>query len=170
MKKIYVTSDTHFNHNNIIEYCNRPFNSIEEMNETIIKNWNDTITNDDYVFFLGDFCLGNRENLIELGHKLNGHKILIMGNHDRVSATAFKDAGFETIHKKGVIVKFDEFDITIQFSHAPKYNDELVYPNVHGHVHDKAENDAMHFCACLEVNDYKPVLLDDIVKYFREQE
>lgn len=169
MGKIYVTSDTHFNHKNIIEYCNRPYATVEEMNESIINNWNSTVGEDDTVFFLGDFCLGNRENLIELGHRLNGHKILVMGNHDRVTATAFKDAGFEDVFKKAPIIRFDEFDITIIFSHAPKFGADLTYPNIHGHVHDKATNDAMHYCACLEVNDYKPVLLDDIVKYFKEQ-
>lgn len=165
--KNYAVSDTHFNHKNIIEYCNRPYASVEEMNRAIIDNWNSTIKEEDRVFFLGDFCLGNRQTLIELGHQLNGHKILVMGNHDRVSQTAFLDAGFEVVYKKPVEVEFPEYDMTILFSHAPKY-DDLKYPNVHGHVHDKANNDAMHYCACLEVNDYKPVLLDDIVKYFRE--
>lgn len=169
MGKIYVTSDTHFNHENIIKYCNRPYSTVEEMNEAIINNWNSVVSEDDTVFFLGDFCLGKRENVIELCHRLNGHKILILGNHDRVTSTAFTDAGFETIYKKPTLIKFEELDITIQFSHAPVYDTQYQYPNVHGHVHDKANNDAKHYCACLEVNDYKPVLLDDIVKYFKEQ-
>ena len=96
----YLISDTHFNHLNIIKYCNRPFETVEEMNEFIIQKWNNTISNDDTVYFLGDFCLGNREKVIELGHRLNGHKILILGNHDRVTKTAFVDAGFEEIYVK----------------------------------------------------------------------
>ena len=169
MGKIYVISDTHFNHKNIIEYCNRPFKSVEEMNDTLIKNWNDVVSNDDTVFFLGDFCLGPREEIIKIASQLNGHKILVMGNHDRATVKAFTDAGFETVYKKPPIIRFDEYDMTIEFSHAPKYGDDHHYPNVYGHVHDKGVNDATHYCACVEMNDYKPVLLDDIVKYFKEQ-
>lgn len=169
MGKIFVTSDTHFNHKNIIEYCNRPFSSVEEMNETLIKNWNSVVSKDDTVFFLGDFCLGQREAIINFCSQLNGHKILIMGNHDRATVTAYTNAGFEAVYKKPTIIRFDEFDITIEFSHAPKY-EENHYPNVHGHVHDKANNDATHYCACVELHDYKPVPLEDIVKYFKEHE
>ena len=168
MSKIYITSDTHFNHKNIIEYCNRPFASVEEMNKALVDNWNSIVTDDDTVFFLGDFCLGNKEEIIKFGSQLKGTKILIMGNHDTASLDTYTKAGFSTIYKKPVIIKFDNFDITIEFSHAPKYEDNH-YPNVHGHVHDKAENDAMHYCACVELHDYKPVPLEDIVKYFKEQ-
>ena len=56
--KVFFTSDTHFYHENIIRFCNRPFKDVEMMNETIIANWNNTIGQDDIVFHLGDFCLG----------------------------------------------------------------------------------------------------------------
>ena len=56
--KVFFTSDTHFYHGNIIRFCNRPFKSVEMMNETIISNWNNTVGQDDIVFHLGDFCLG----------------------------------------------------------------------------------------------------------------
>lgn len=169
MGKIFVTSDTHFNHENIIKYCNRPFTSVEEMNKTLIDNWNNVVSNEDTVFFLGDFCLGNREQISEICSQLNGHKILIFGNHDRATVTTFINAGFETVYKKPTIIRFDEYDITIEFSHAPKYVDNHYF-NVHGHVHDKGENDDMHYCACVELHDYKPVALEDIVKYFKEQD
>ena len=170
MGKIFVTSDTHFNHKNIIEYCNRPFSSVEEMNEALIKNWNSVVSEDDTVFFLGDFCLGNKDEVIKFGTQLKGNKILVMGNHDRVTASAFTEAGFKTIYKKPTIIRFDEFDISIEFSHAPQYHEGYQYPNIYGHVHDKTVNDAKHYCACVEANNYKPVLLEDIIKYFKEQE
>lgn len=168
MGKIYVISDTHFNHKNIIEYCNRPYSSVEEMNKALIDNWNSVVTDDDTVFFLGDFCLGNRDEVIKFGSQLKGNKILVIGNHDRVTTTAYTEAGFKTIYKKPIIIRFDEFDITIEFSHAPQYHEDNQYPNIHGHVHDQVVNDAKHYCACVEANDYKPVLLDNIVKYFKE--
>ena len=167
MDKIYVMSDTHFGHKNVIQYCRPNFKSVEEMDETLIKNWNDTVDNDDTVFFLGDFALGPSDRLVELGKRLNGKKILIRGNHDRASDTKFREAGFQDIFKKPLLMHFDKFDITIEFSHAP--NQEAVYPNVYGHLHEKGFNDKTHFCVCPEINNYKPVLLDDIVKYFKEQ-
>ena len=59
MVNTFFTSDTHFGHANIIKYCNRPFSSLEEMNSTIIRNWNEMVKPEDTVFFLGDFCFKN---------------------------------------------------------------------------------------------------------------
>lgn len=56
--KVYFTSDTHFYHSNIIGFCKRPFKNVEDMNETLIENWNRVVSQDDIVFHLGDFCLG----------------------------------------------------------------------------------------------------------------
>ena len=95
--KIFVISDTHLNHTNIIKYCNRPFSSVEEMNKAIIDNWNNTVGPDDYVYMLGDFCLGGVETVKELCSQLNGHKILIKGNHDHCSNKVYREAGFETV-------------------------------------------------------------------------
>ena len=160
----YVASDTHFNHENIIKYCNRPFSSVEEMNLKLIDNWNSVIKPEDTVFFLGDFCLGGKEDIINIGSKLNGHKVMIMGNHDKGTATTYKAAGFETVYKKPAIIYFPEEDITIEFSHAPK---DSEYFNIHGHMHDNGVNDEKHYCACLEMNDYKPIPLNNIIKYFK---
>lgn len=167
MGKVYVISDTHFNHANIIKYCNRPYATVPEMNEALIKNWNSVVTNEDTVYFLGDFALGKRDNIIEIGNQLNGHKILVMGNHDRVTATAFTDAGFETIYKKPTLIKFEEYGMEILFSHAPVFEPLYQHYNIHGHIHDVIGNDAKHFCACVEQINYTPILLDDIVKYFK---
>ena len=61
--KRYVISDTHFNHSRILEYCQRPFDNVEQMNDVIINNWNKVINEDDIVYVLGDFCFGNKTML-----------------------------------------------------------------------------------------------------------
>ena len=80
--KVFFTSDTHFYHGNIIRFCNRPFKSVEMMNETIISNWNNTVGQDGIVFHLGDFCLGGSAEWSKILDRLNGKIYLIMGNHD----------------------------------------------------------------------------------------
>lgn len=78
---IFFSSDHHFWHNNVIRYCNRPFSSVEEMNESLIARWNSTVKPEDTVYYLGDFSLAFRA--VELYSPiLNGKKILISGNHD----------------------------------------------------------------------------------------
>ena len=77
----FFTSDTHFNHANIISFCNRPFKDVEQMNEVMIANWNHVIGKDDSVFHLGDFCLGGAAEWTKILDRLNGKIYLIMGNH-----------------------------------------------------------------------------------------
>ena len=78
----YFIADTHFNHENIIRYCNRPFENSNEMNEYIINKWNSVVNENDVVYHLGDVGFGNTEELKQLVGRLNGTKILIRGNHD----------------------------------------------------------------------------------------
>src|SRR6185503_2555547 len=83
---IWFISDTHFNHNNIIKYSNRPFFSVQEMNETMISNWNNCVAPGETIFHLGDFMCGKRgdvEGIKNLVSRLNGTKVLILGNHDQ---------------------------------------------------------------------------------------
>lgn len=78
----FFTSDTHFNHANIIRFCNRPFHNVEQMNEALISNWNRMVAPTDTVFHLGDFCLGGAAEWTNVLDRLNGKIYLIMGNHD----------------------------------------------------------------------------------------
>lgn len=80
---IWFTSDTHYWHRNIIEYCQRPFGSVEEMNEELIERWNQRVSIKDTVYHLGDFALSvDRAQVETILSRLNGHKHLIVGNHD----------------------------------------------------------------------------------------
>ncbi|MBQ4059987.1 MAG: metallophosphoesterase, partial [Lachnospiraceae bacterium] len=80
--KVFFTSDTHFYHSNIINFCGRPFKNVEVMNETLIANWNSVVGPDDIVFHLGDFCLGGSAEWTNILNRLNGKIYLIVGNHD----------------------------------------------------------------------------------------
>lgn len=79
----YLASDLHLNHENIIEYCDRPFEDVYEMNQRLIDNWNDKVGSDDVVFFLGDlgFRMYEEELRMTLG-ELNGRIVFVEGNHD----------------------------------------------------------------------------------------
>lgn len=79
----YVLSDTHFGHENIIEYCDRPFDSVTEMNQALVQNWNETVTADDEVVFLGDLTIaGTAEAFLQWIDRLNGEIVFVVGDHD----------------------------------------------------------------------------------------
>ena len=78
----YFSSDTHYNHSNIIKYSNRPFSSVEEMNEHMIQEHNKLVKPTDEFFHMGDFAFANDDKTIEIIKRLNGKKTLILGNHD----------------------------------------------------------------------------------------
>ena len=112
--KIFVIADTHFGHENIIKYCNRPFKTVKEMDEAMIKNWNETVTNKDVVIHLGDFGIGSKEYISSIVKRLNGKKILIMGNHDNWSEQTYRDMGFHTVSRFPIL--YSDFYLC---SHAP---------------------------------------------------
>jgi calcineurin-like phosphoesterase family protein len=80
--KIFFTSDHHFGHTNILKFCDRPFTSIEEMNEELINRWNEKISKEDEVYHLGDFALTTNESFKEITDRLNGTIYLVVGNHE----------------------------------------------------------------------------------------
>lgn len=81
----FYISDTHFGHSGIIRYDNRPFMTVEEMDETIIQRWNDVVSDIDMVYVLGDFSWYKEEETLKILDRLSGRKVLIKGNHDRIS-------------------------------------------------------------------------------------
>lgn len=155
--KYFVISDTHFGHENIIRYCNRPFGSVEEMDRALIKNWNDTVTNKDVVIHLGDVGLGNKDYVAGIIKQLNGKKILIMGNHDGWSEQFYRDAGFHTVSRFPIV--YDGFYL---MSHAPLILSETTpYFNFYGHVHndERYVDNATSKCVSVERTGYRPFLI-----------
>ena len=82
MNKIWFTSDSHFGHDRIIKYANRPFESVGEMDIALIQAWNERVGDDDTVYHLGDFCFGKKKEFVKYASRLNGRIMLIRGNHD----------------------------------------------------------------------------------------
>lgn len=157
MSKIFLVSDTHFNHTNIIKYCDRPFKDITEMNNAIINNWNSIISKEDIVYHLGDFGLGNFDELKKIFDKLNGKKYLIMGNHDlKRSKNFYLNLGFIGVYKKQCQIE------NILLTHWPHEVEKGVF-NYYGHIHNKEEKeqflDGKHKCISLEKTNYMPVEL-----------
>lgn len=81
-QQIFFCSDPHFSHGNIMKFCKRPFQTTEEMDEYMVKRWNERVKPKDIVFILGDFCFGGSGRWNDLLDRLNGKKYLILGNHD----------------------------------------------------------------------------------------
>lgn len=134
---IYFTSDTHFFHRNIIDFCNRPFKDAEEMNVEMIKRWNERVEPSDSVYFLGDFSFGNKENTESVLYRLNGHKHLIVGNHDRKGRASDTDWA---LHFNSVqdYMRLKLEGMKFVLCHFPFASWERGYVNLHGHTHGKS--------------------------------
>lgn len=163
---IWFTSDTHFGHANIIKYCNRPFSSVEEMNKTIIDNWNSVVGKDDIVWHLGDFSLGNKNN-IELVKQLNGKINIVLGNHDTQHISKYYEVGFHRVYDRPTII--GNFFI---LSHAPLQwiKDDEPYANIYGHVHNMEMYNTFtknSCCVCTERWNYTPVKFKNIINEFK---
>ena len=157
---IYLTSDTHFNHKEIIGYCNRPFDNVKEMNRVLIDNWNKVISNKDTIYHLGDFGWGNKEEITSIVKRLNGKKILIKGNHDKHSSNWYMDCGFDICLDGGVIL--NEYYL---LTHIPIHiNEKSPFINIHGHTHQNNMEGNNYINVSVEVTGYSPVILENILK------
>lgn len=157
---MFVTSDHHFYHKNIIEYCNRPFSGVTKMNNKMIKNWNRTVGKYDVVFHLGDVGFGNREQMKHIVTKLNGYKVLVMGNHDLYRSVGWwKSVGFDEVYKQSISFN------NITMSHCPINRSDLHknHWNIHGHHHNYHEDDLRYINVAVDLNKFKPVLLEEVL-------
>ena len=159
--KIFFIGDTHFYHRNIIKYCDRPFVSVEEMNEEVIKRWNERVSKDDIVYMMGDFALCSKQKKKEILQKLNGHIYLIKGNHDEGSIKSYYDIGFERVYEHPIII--NNFWI---LSHEPMFiNEAMPYVNIFAHVHNNPQycsSGSNFVCVSGERTNFYPVSFDDI--------
>lgn len=181
----FLTSDLHLSHNNIWkpDYASRPVSSTEEMNEMLISNWNEVVSQNDTVYVLGDVCMGKIAESLPLCDLLQGHKILVFGNHDRM----FRPKNDNQFHKWmteysqyfDVITNEMVWNDRILFNHFPYTGDhtpEVRYLEdrpvnqglwlCHGHTHQKefvSGPRQIHIGVDASIADYAPIPMDLVI-------
>lgn len=168
MGKDFFIADLHFGDSGIISYENRPFASAEEMEAELIKRWNNTVTEEDRIFVLGDFSFCDEAKNEAILKNLKGHKLLIMGNHDRhFDCDAWRRQGFEECIAFPVLYR--DFYI---LSHEPVYlNVNMPYANLYGHVHNNPSYRTVSrqsFCLSAERIAYTPIPFEEICRRISE--
>ena len=173
MPAVFLVSDTHFGHAGVCKFLRndgvtklRPWDNPEDMDEEMIKRWNETVRPNDKVYHLGDVVI-NRRALTTLA-RLNGDKVLIRGNHDIFRDTEYREYFRElrAYHvMNGMIL-----------SHIPIHEASLgrFGTNIHGHLHANRvlkSNifgvdvvDVRYHCVCVEQTDFAPILFEDVIK------
>lgn len=138
---VWFTSDTHFDHKNIIKYCNRPFSDVDEMNAEMVRRWNATVAPTDRVFHLGDFAFtARRQRLHEIVSSLNGSITLVQGNHDNMRRNLYLQAFDDVVTSADLF----GYELPVYLAHHPAwelppedaacYNGLIEY-QLCGHVH-----------------------------------
>lgn len=134
---------------------------MEKMDKTILRNWRETVKGDDTIINLGDvFFKWSKERAQNVIQNLPGHKVLILGNHDRShSVDWWREVGFHEVYPWPIIYK--EWYI---LSHEEVFlNEKMPYINLHGHRHEVKLNKPCYINVCVENTDYKPVLLSSLL-------
>ena len=180
MPAIFLVSDTHFGHTGVCKFTKndgvtklRPWDNADEMDEEMVKRWNETVRPNDKVYHLGDVVI-NRKALKTLG-RLNGDKVLIRGNHD-----IFRDDEYRQYFRE---LRAYHILNGMIMSHIPIHVDSLgrFGTNIHGHLHanrvmhlptwriDDTRIDPRYHCVCVEQTDYRPILFEDVIKRIKEE-
>lgn len=139
--RLFFTSDTHFGHSNIIKFCSRPFKDVHEMNEVMVRNWNEVVKPGDTVFHLGDFAFGGSQLWSNMLDKLNGDIHLVLGNHDMKNLRQGYMSRFKSVSHQQVLRVGDRF---VYLNHYPFLcyggtyrNPKQVVYQLFGHVHSR---------------------------------
>ena len=187
MPATFLVSDTHFGHAGVCRFTHpddpevklRPWDDPDEMDEEMVRRWNETVRPSDKVYHLGDVVI-NRKALRTL-HRLNGDKVLIRGNHD-----IFRDDEYRVYFRE--LRAYHVLNGMI-LSHIPVHEASLgrFGVNIHGHLHATRvkrargvdaktgailygkENDPRYHCVCVEQTDFRPILLEDVYKRITEE-
>lgn len=154
----FFIGDTHFGHKNIINFEStkpfRPFKTVEEHDEEIIRRWNSVVGTKHRVWHLGDFCFGKKN--LPIAARLNGDKRLVMGNHDRYETSEYLKY-FSKLYGAAEL-----YDIVL--THIPVHPDQFqrYSLNIHGHLHTHVIPDKRYIGVSAEQVNLTPISLDDI--------
>ncbi len=164
---IFFTADHHFGHANIIRFTNRPFKDLDEMNEELIKRWNEKVGKEDLVYHLGDVSLGKPDFTKEVLDQLNGKIFLIKGNHEGSTLTYPKR--FEWIkdyHEIYLDLKSGESKKVILMHYAMKVwngshrGNWQLYGHSHGELPD--ENDRLQIDVGVDCHNFYPISAEEV--------
>ena len=163
---IYFTSDLHFWHKNAIIYTNRPFETVEEMNEKLKEYWNKTVHANDEVYILGDVTMVRPGRATEIISRLKGRKYLLMGNHDYFA----REKQFEPA---ACGIEWVKMYHVCHYPFLSWNKDSHGSYNLHGHLHSSQEYNLLNqdkgrrqFDVGVDANGFKPVSLESIVTFF----
>jgi len=163
MGNIWVTSDTHFNHKNIIRYTKRPFKSVRQMNNTLIRRWNQRVKRGDIVYHLGDFVMAkhNIGSIRYFRRRLNGNIIIIEGNHDKKYLNELEKQGFKVIREEAQPLCVGKYLL----SHRPLKKKDVPkgFINLYGHIHEKIGFNGINIS--VERTGFHPIRLDEVKNY-----
>lgn len=169
---IYFTSDTHFFHKNVIKYSNRPFESIEEMNETIISNWNKVVKKQDTVWHLGDFSFHKDINeSLKILKSLNGQIHFIIGNHDRTIRKIFdRFQSVQYYHELNMNKqKFVLCHYALLTWNKGHYGSIMLHGHSHGSLNHMNEN-TRRLDVGVDNFNFTPISVDEIIKIMNKKE
>jgi calcineurin-like phosphoesterase family protein len=182
MPSVFLVSDTHFGHAGVCRFTRndgvtklRPWDSPEEMDEAMVKAWNETVGPKDKVYHLGDVVINRKA--MSIMHRLNGDKVLIRGNHD-----IFRDEEYRLHFRE--LRAYHVMNGMIM-SHIPIHEESLgrFGVNIHGHLHANRVMksgsavgefatkviDPRYHCVCVEQTDFRPILFEDVIKRIKEE-
>ena len=179
MPSVFLVSDTHFGHAGVCRFTEsdgvtkiRPWTDPAEMDEEMVKRWNETVRPNDKVYHLGDVVI-NRKAL-SIMSRLNGDKVLIRGNHD-----IFRDEEYRQYFRE---LRAYHVMYGMILSHIPIHEQSLgrFGTNIHGHLHTGRVQirgfngkpmgiDPRYHCVCVEQTDFRPILFEDVIKRIKEE-
>lgn len=167
--RTWFTSDPHFFDNRIIKVCRQQFNSVEEMNQTILHTHNALVKSDDIVYCLGDHGVNTTfDDLRTITNKLNGHKILILGNHDTFKPFEYIEMGFQSVHTSLQLELLGENTTLVHDPVVSCIDRKRLF--ICGHVHNFFEELKNVINVCVEVRKYAPLPLEKIVEIKSEMQ